>query len=50
MKAKLEKAKEATRMAKATAEALEQKGYNLGVQETEVCLIEELFGVCMEYC
>ena len=50
LKAKLEKAKEGARVAKAAMEALEQRFYNLGVQETNARLTEELAGVCREYC
>ena len=50
MKAKLEKAKEAARAAKEAAEASEQASYNLGVQEIEVRLAEELAEVCRDYC
>ena len=37
-------------MAKETAEAEKQAPYTLGVEETQVRLIEELFVVCREYC
>ena len=50
LKAELGKAKEAAREAEEATEALEQKFYNLGVQETEARLTEELAEVCKEYC
>ena len=37
-------------MVKEVAKASEQKSYILGVQETEVHLIEELAEVCKDYC
>ena len=40
LKAELQRAKEAARMAKEVAEALEQASYNRGVQETEIRLAE----------
>ena len=50
MKAELGKAKKAVRKAKKAVEALEQKSYNLRVQETEARLAEELAEVWREYC
>ena len=50
LKAKLEKAKEGARVAKAAMEASGQRFYNLGVQETNAHLTEELAAVCREYC
>lgn len=50
LKAKLGKAKEAARVAKAAAKASEQKFYELGVQTTKACLNEELAEVCKDYC
>ena len=50
MKAKLEKAKEATRTAKDMTEASKQVSYDLGVQETEVLLVDELAKVYGDYC
>ena len=50
LKAELEKAKEATRVAKEVAKASEQKSYILRVQETEVHLTEELAEVCKDNC
>ena len=50
LKAKLEKAKDATQTAQVTANALEQKFYDLRVKETEAHLADELVGVCRDYC
>ena len=50
LKAELEKPKEAAQVAKAAADALEQKFYDLGVQETKAHLTEELVEVCREFC
>jgi len=47
LKAELRKAKEAARTAKEVAKA--QASYDLGVQETEVHLVEELVEVCRDY-
>ena len=49
MKAKLEKAK-AARVVKVAADISEKKFYDLGVQETEAHLIEELDEVYRDYC
>nr|POE89619.1 hypothetical protein CFP56_02337 [Quercus suber] len=49
-KADLEKAKTVTRVAKEAAEAARQAFYNLGVEETEIRLVEELVEVCRDYC
>ena len=49
MKAELEKAKKAAWMAEKASEALEQKSYNIRVQETKTCLAEKLAEVCREY-
>ena len=46
----LEKAKEATWAAQVVVDALGQKFYDLGVQETEARLTEELVGFYMDYC
>ena len=46
----MEKAKEVARAAKVAMEAAEQRSYDLGIQEIEACLTEELVGVCGEYC
>ena len=50
LKAKLEKAKEVTRAAKEIVNASEQKFYDLGVQETDTRLTEELAEVYRDYC
>ena len=50
LKAELEKANEAAWAAKAVAHASEQKFYDLGVQQTEAYLTEELAEVCRDYC
>lgn len=50
LKVELEKAKEAARVAKAAAKSSEQKFYELGLSETEACLIKELAEVCKDYC
>ena len=36
-------------MAKEAVEALKQVSYDLGLQETEVCLADELAEVCKDY-
>ena len=46
----LQKVREVAQLAKETAEAEKQAPYTLGVEETQVRLIEELFVVCREYC
>ena len=50
LKVELEKAKKVAWTAKEAAKASEQKSYNLGVQEIEARLAEELAEVCKEYC
>ena len=47
--ADLKKAKAATWMAKEAAKASKQASYELGVQETEVRLVDELAEVCTDY-
>ena len=49
LKADLQKAKEATHLAKKATEAEKQASYLLGVDETQVKLIEELAEVCRDY-
>ena len=49
LKAELEKAKEAAWVAKAAAEASEQRSYDPSIQEIEAHLMEELARVCREY-
>ena len=46
----LQKAKEATQLAKGAAEAKKQAAYTLGVEETQAKLTKEFSLVCMEYC
>ena len=50
LKVELEKAKAAAWMAEEAAKASRQKFYNLGVEETEIQLAEELTEVCRDYC
>ena len=49
MEVELGKANEAARTAKEAAKASELASYDLGVQETEVRLAEELAEVCKDY-
>ena len=46
----LQKAKEATQLAKGAAEAKKQAAYTLGVGETQARLTKEFSLVCKEYC
>ena len=50
LKAKLQKAKDAARVAKEASEATETTSYERGVLETETWLAEEVAGVCRDYC
>ena len=50
LKAKLQRAKDVTLMTEEAAEASKQASYDLGVQETEVCLADGLAEVCRDYC
>ena len=50
LKAALQKAKEETQLAKEAAEAEKRVAYQLGVEETQVRLVEELSEVCRDYC
>lgn len=50
LKAELRKAKKAAWVTKESAKALEQRSYNLKVQETETRLAKELAEVYREYC
>ena len=50
LKAELETAKEAAQVTQATADTTGHKFYDLGVQETEARLTNELAGVCRDYC
>ena len=45
----LEKAKAVTRMAKEAAKASKQTSHELGVQETELRLADELAEICKDY-
>ena len=49
LKAALQKAKEETQLAKEVAEAEKRAAYQLGVEETQVRLVEELSEVCRDY-
>ena len=49
LKADLEKAKEATQLAKEAAEAKKQASYLLGIEEAQARLTEELAEVCKDY-
>ena len=50
LKATLQKAKEETQLAKEAVEAKKRAVYQLGVEETQVRLAEELSEVCRDYC
>ena len=50
LKAALQKAKEEAQLAKEAAEAEKRAAYQLGVEEMQVRLIEELSEVCRDYC
>ena len=50
LKAELQRAKEAARIAKEVAEALEQASYKREVYEIGVRLVDELVEVCRDYC
>ena len=50
LKAELEKDKEAAQVAQAAADATGQQFYDLGMQEIEAHLTDELVGVCRDYC
>ena len=50
LKAKLKKAKTASLQAEEATKASRQASYNLGVEETEIRLAEELPEVCKDYC
>ena len=49
LKVELQKAKDATQLAKEEAEAEKQASYLLGVKETQIRLAEELSEVCKDY-
>ena len=50
LKVKLQKAQKEAQLARGAAEAEKKASYQLGVEETEVKLTEELSGVCRDYC
>ena len=50
LKAALQKAKEEVQLAKEATEAEKRAVYQLGVEETQVRLTEELLEVCKDYC
>lgn len=50
LRVELKKAQEAAKAAKEVMEASKWAFYDLGVQETEVRLVEELAEVCRDYC
>ena len=50
LKAALQKAKEETQLAKEATEAEKRATFQLGVEETQVRLAEELSEVCRDYC
>ena len=50
LKAVLQKAKEEAQLAKEAAEVEKRAAYQLGVEETQVKLTEELLEVCRDYC
>ena len=50
LKVELQKAKEEAQLAKEAVEAEKKASYQLGVEETQVRLAEELSEVCRDYC
>ena len=50
LREELRKAKEAIQLVKEAAKVEKQAAYTLGVEETQVRLIEELIAVCRDYC
>ena len=50
LKVELQKVKEEAQLAKEAAEAEKKALYQLGVEETQVRLAEELLEVCRDYC
>ena len=50
LREELKKAREAIQLVKEAAETEKQTVYMLGVEETQVRLIEELIAVCRDYC
>ena len=50
LQAELKKAKEEFQLAKEVVEAEKKASYQLGVEETEIRLAEELSEACRDYC
>ena len=50
LKVVLQKAKEETQLAKEAAEVEKRAAYQLGMEETQVRIVEELSEVCRDYC
>ena len=50
LKVELQKAKDATQLAKEAAKAEKQASYLLGMEETQIRLSEELSEACRDYC
>ena len=50
LQVELQKAKEEVQLAREAAEAEKKVSYQLGVEETEIRLAEELLEVCQDYC
>ena len=50
LKAGLRKTREAAELAKEAIEVEKKASYQLGVEETEIWLVEELSEVCRDYC
>nr|XP_023882352.1 uncharacterized protein LOC111994701 [Quercus suber] len=50
LRAELQKANEATQLAKEAVEVEKSASYLLGMEETQIRLVEELVGVCWDYC
>ena len=50
LKVELQKAKEEAQLAREAAEAEKKAAYQLGVEEMQVRLVEELSEVCRDYC
>ena len=50
LKAKLRKTREAAQLAKEVVEIEKKASYQLGMEETEIRLVEELSEVCRDYC
>ena len=50
LQVELQKAKEEVQLAREAAEVEKKVSYQLGVEETEIRLAEELLEVCQDYC